>query len=68
MHVDAVARTSEGELYAVVDKALPAGALAGAGLAEQRHRSLLQQAGADAAEHIVRGLPLQDDVVDAVPV
>ena len=43
MHVDAVPRTAEGELHAVVHQALAAGALAGANLAQQRHRSLFQK-------------------------
>ena len=68
MHVDAVARAAEGELDAVMHQALAVRALAGADLVEQRHRSFFEQAGADAAEHIVRRLPLQDDVVDAVAV
>ena len=35
---------------------------------EQPHRPLFEQTGADATEHIVRGLALEDDVVDAVAV
>jgi hypothetical protein len=44
------------------------GAPAGADLVEQRHRALFEQAGADAAEHIFRGLALQQDIVYAVEV
>ena len=40
----------------------------GAGLVEQPDRSFLEQAGADAAQHIFARLPLQDDIVDAVAV
>ena len=68
MHVDAVPRAAEGEFHAMVDQPLAMGARAGADLVEQRHRAFLEQAGADAAEHIFRRLPLEDDVVDAVEV
>ena len=68
MHVDAVARAAEGEFDAMVDQPLAMGARAGADLVEQRHRALLEQAGADAAEHIFRRLALENDVVDAVEV
>ena len=44
------------------------GARAGADLVEQRHGTLFEQAGADAAEHIFRRLPLQQHIVDAVKV
>ena len=40
-------------------------ARADAGLVEQIDRDLLDHAGADAAEHVVAGVPLEDDVVDA---
>ena len=63
-----MARAAEGEFEAVMNQALAACARAGAGFIEQDHGSFLEQAGADAAEHIVRRLPLQDDVVDAVGV
>ena len=39
---------------------------ADAGFVEQVDRDLFDDAGADAAEHVLAGLPLQDDVVDAV--
>ena len=68
LHVDAVAVAAEGELDAVMDQAFGMRALAGADLVEQRHRAFLEQAGADAAEHIFAGLALQNDVVDAVAV
>ena len=57
---------AEGELDAMMDQALAMGASAGANQVEQRHRSLLEQAGTDPAKHVVRGLPLQDDVVYAI--
>ncbi|MGY4509966.1 hypothetical protein ACVIN2_003420 [Bradyrhizobium sp. USDA 3650] len=41
---------------------------AGADLVERRDGPLLQQPGTDAAEHMVRALPLQNDIVDAVTV
>jgi hypothetical protein len=68
MHVDAMARASKGKLDAMVDQALAVCALAGTDLIEQVHRSFIQQAGADAAEHVIRRLAFQDDVVDSVRV
>jgi hypothetical protein len=50
----------------MVDQPLAMGARAGADFVEQRHRTLLEQAGADAAEHIFARLPLENDVFDAV--
>ena len=57
---------AEGELDAVMDQALAVGARAGAHFVEQCDGTFLEQAGADTAEHVVRRLPFQDDVVDAV--
>ena len=65
-HVDAMTAAAKGELYAVMHQALAVRAAASPDFVEQRHRALFQKAGADAAEHIFAGLPLQDDVVDAV--
>ena len=59
-------RAAEGQFDAMVDQPLAMRARAGADFVEQRHRSFFEQAGADAAEHVVRRLALQDDVVDAV--
>ena len=59
---------AEGEFDAVMHQAFAMRARAGADLIEQRHRALFEQAGADAAEHIVGRLAFQDDVVDAVAV
>ena len=63
-----MAAACEGELDAVMDQAFAVRARAGADLVQQGHRSLFQQAGADAAEHVVRRLALQNDVVDSVSV
>ena len=63
-----MAAAAEGEFDAVMDQPLAVRARAGADFVEQRHRAFFQQAGADAAEHIVRRLALQDDIVDAVSV
>ena len=41
---------------------------AGADLIEQRDGSFFQEAGTDATEHVVRALPFENDVVDAVSV
>ena len=68
VHVDAVPGAAEGELDAVMDQPLAMGARAGADLVEQRHRAFLEQAGADAAEHVFRRLALENDVFDAVKV
>ena len=66
MHVDAMPGAAEREFHAMMHQPLAMGARAGADLVEQRHGAFLEQAGADAAEHIFAGLALQNDVVDAV--
>jgi len=68
MQIDAVPRAAKGELDAMMDQALAMGARAGADLVQQRHRALLEQAGANAAEHIFRRLALENDVIDTVSV
>ena len=68
MHVDAMAGAAEREFDAMMHQPLAMGARAGADLVEQRHGAFLEQAGADAAEHIFRRLALENDVVDAVEV
>ena len=65
-HVDAMAHPAKGEFDAVMDQALLVGAGAHTDLVEQRHRSFLEQPGADAAEYVIGGLAFQDDVVDFV--
>ncbi len=67
-HIDAVARAAEGQLDAMMDQAFAVCARAGAHLVEQCDRSLFKQAGADAAEHIVRGLAFQNHVIDSIGV
>ncbi len=66
LHVDAVTAAGKGELDALMHQAFGMRPRAGADLVEQRDGSLLQEAGADAAQHVVRALPLQNDIVDAV--
>ena len=66
VQVDAVSRSVEGELQAVMHQPLAVGPRARADLVEQRHRTFLEQPRPDAAEHIIAGLPLEDHVVDAV--
>ena len=61
-----MARAAEGQLDAVMDQAFAVRARAGADFIEQSDRALFEQPGADAAEHIVRRLAFQDDVVDPV--
>ena len=56
----------KGELDAFMHQAFGMRPRAGADLVEQPDRSLLQKAGADAAQHVIRALPLQNDIVDAV--
>src|ERR1700754_4746653 len=68
VHVDAMSRSAEGELDAMMYQALATGARPGTDFVEQVDRSLFKQAGANAAEHIVRRLSLQNDVVDSVAV
>src|SRR3984957_10827106 len=68
MYIDAVTRAAKGEFDAMVDQAFAVRTLAGAHLIEQRHRSFFQQTGTDAAEHIIRRLAFQDDVIDPVGV
>ena len=63
-----MARPTEGEFDPVMDQPLAVGAGSDADLIEQRHRALFEQAGADAAEHVVGRLAFQDDVVDSVAV
>jgi hypothetical protein len=66
MHVDAMPRAAEGEFDAMVDQPFAVGAGAGVDFIEQRHGAFLEQAGADAAKHVFRGLALDNDIVDAV--
>ena len=63
-----MADAAERQFDAVMNQAFAMRPLAGAHFIEQSHRSFLQQSGADTAEHIVRGLALQNDVVDAMAV
>ena len=58
----------ERELDAMVHQALAMRPRTGADFIEQRHGAFFQQSGADAAEHIIRRLAFQDDVVDPVAV
>jgi len=48
-----------------VDETIGMHPRADAGLVQQIHRDLFDDAGAHAAEHMVGGLPLQDDIIDA---
>ena len=68
VEIDAVARAVESELDALVHEPFAVHARADAGPVEQVDRRLLEHAGADAAEHVGRALPLEDHVVDAGPV
>jgi hypothetical protein len=48
-----------------VDQAVGVHALADAGFVKEIHRNLFDYAGAHAPEHVVRRLPLEDDIGDA---
>jgi hypothetical protein len=63
--VDAMAHAAVADLRAVVDEPLAVHAGPDPGLIEQGDRTLLDDAGADAAEHVIGALRLEDDVVDA---
>ena len=56
----------DANLHAFVHEAVLVHARADARLVEQIDRDLLDDAGADAVEHVFAGLPLQNDVIDAV--
>ena len=61
-----MARPLDADLDAVVHQAFALHTRADARLLEQIDRALLDHAGADAAQHVARRVPLEDDVVDAV--
>ncbi len=63
---NAVADAVDANLDAVVHQAVAVHAAADARLVEQVHRDLFDHAGADAAEHVLAGLALENDVVDTV--
>ena len=65
--VDAVAHAIDTELRPVVDQALAMHALAGTGFVDQVDPHLFDHARTNAAQDIVRRLPFEDDIVDAVP-
>ena len=65
-HVDPMTAAAEGEFDTVMHQAFVVGAGSGTDFVEQRHRTLFKETGADAAEHIVGRVTLQDDVVDAM--
>lgn len=61
-----MAHAVDANLHALVHEAVFVHAHADAGFVEQVHRDLFDDPGTDAAKDIFAGLPLQDDVVDAV--
>ena len=65
MHINAVALAAEHQIDAVVDDALAADPSAHARFMQHVHRGLLQNTSADAAQHIIRALALDDDGVNA---
>src|SRR5262249_44410953 len=65
---DSMADTVDANLHARVHETVAVHAAANAGFVEKIARDLLDDARADAAQHIFGGLPFQDDVVDAAPV
>jgi hypothetical protein len=64
VQVDAMAAAGPADLDAAVHQPLGVQARADARLVQHVHRALLQHAGADAPEHVVRGPLLEDHVVD----
>jgi hypothetical protein len=60
-----MARAVDADLHALVDETVGVHPLADAGLVQQIHRDLFDDAGTHAAKHMVGGLPLQDDIADA---
>ena len=65
LHVDAVALALEQHVKAAVQEALLVHARAHAGFVEQVHADLLKHAGADAGQHVVWALTLDQDGVNA---
>jgi hypothetical protein len=61
----AMAGAVDADLHALVDEAVGMHPLADASFVQQIHRDLFDNAGAHAAEHMIGGLPLQNDIVDA---
>jgi hypothetical protein len=64
--VDAMAHPFDANLRAVVLEAVAVHAGANPGLVEEVDRNLLDHAGPDAAEHVLAGVALEHDIVDAV--
>jgi hypothetical protein len=63
-----MARAAERQLDTMVDQALAVRARPGAYFIEQSHRPLFKEPRADSAEHIVRRLSFENDVVDSANV
>ena len=63
---EAVTYAVDTNLHALVDEAVGVHPRADAGLVQEIHRDLFDDAGAHAAEHVLRGLPFKDDVGNAV--
>src|SRR5262249_12485154 len=58
-------RPVDADLHALMDETIGMHARADTGFIQQIHRDLFDNAGAHAAEYVVGGLSLQDDIVDA---
>jgi hypothetical protein len=63
-----VTHAVDANLYAFMHQAILMHVIADARFVEQVHGDLLDDAGADPTEHVFGGLPLEDDVVDALSV
>ncbi len=63
---EAVTCAVDTNLHALVDEAVGVHPSADAGLVQKIHRDLFDDAGAHAAQHVLRGLPFKDDVGNAV--
>ena len=66
LEIDAVPHALDAELRSVVHEAVAMHAGTDAGLVDEIDRDLLDDAGANATEHILGRMPLEYDVVDVV--
>lgn len=63
--IDTLALTVQGQFEAVMQQAFALQPLADASALQQFHTALLQYPGADARQHMLGRLPLDDDAIDA---
>src|SRR5262245_42913940 len=68
LEIDAMAHPFDADLRSVVNQSIAVQAVADAGLLQELHRSLLDQTGANPFQHVVRRMPFENDIVDAMAV